>query len=108
MLKEIQGLVEAADCSRGCILGNLALETSYSNPGFRERIAKAFREWSELVASELEEMKAAGELPADFDCAAYADFSVSALEGGIMISKVTRDPSPMRNSVDLIMRQFEQ
>ncbi|NPV59337.1 MAG: TetR/AcrR family transcriptional regulator [Actinobacteria bacterium] len=107
MLKEIQGIVEEADCSRGCILGNLALETSSSHPDFRERIAKAFREWSELIASELQEMKAAGELPADFDCAAYADFAVSALEGGIMISKVTRDPSPMRNSVDLILRQFE-
>ncbi len=108
MLKGIQDIVEAADCSRGCILGNLALETSNSNDGFRERIAKAFRDWSELIASELEEMKAEGELPPDFDCAAYADFAISALEGGIMISKVTLDPAPMRNSVALILRQFAE
>lgn len=107
MLREIQGIVEAADCSRGCIIGNLALETSHSSPGFRERIAGAFRDWSELIAGELEEMKAAGELPPDFDSAAYADFAISALEGGIMISKVTRDPAPIRNSVELILRQFE-
>ncbi len=107
MLREIQGIVEAADCSRGCIIGNLALETSHSNPGFRERIARAFREWSELIAHELEAMKAAGELPPVFDPAAYADFAVSALEGGIMISKVTRDPAPMRNSVKFILRLFE-
>jgi len=106
MLKGIQGIVEAADCSRGCILGNLALETSHSNQGFRERIAKAFRDWSELIASELEEMKGAGELPPDFDSASYADFAISALEGGIMISKVTLDPAPMRNSVGLILKQF--
>jgi TetR/AcrR family transcriptional repressor of nem operon len=106
MLKGIQGIVEAADCSRGCILGNLALETSHSNQGFRERIAQAFRDWSELISSELEEMKSAGELPPDFDCARYADFAISALEGGIMISKVTLDPAPMRNSVALILEQF--
>jgi len=106
MLEEIRGIVEAADCSRGCILGNLALETSHSHQGFRERIAQAFREWSALISSELEEMKRAGELPRDFDSARYADFAISALEGGIMISKVTRDPAPMRNSIALILEQF--
>ncbi|RJP30870.1 MAG: TetR family transcriptional regulator [Actinobacteria bacterium] len=106
MLEGIQGIVEAADCSRGCILGNLALETSNLSEGFRERIARAFRSWSELIACELEEMKEAGEVPPDFDCAAYADFAISALEGGIMISKVTRDPTPMRNNVVLILEQF--
>jgi TetR/AcrR family transcriptional regulator, transcriptional repressor for nem operon len=106
MLEGIQRIVEVADCSRGCILGNLALETSHSNEGFRERIAGAFRDWSELIASELEEMKLADELPPDFDCTGYADFAISALEGGIMISKVTLDPAPMRNSAALILKQF--
>jgi len=108
MLAEIQGIVEAADCSRGCIMGNLALETSNVNDGFRERLAQTFRSWSELIASELEKMKEAGELPSDFDSIAYADFAISALEGGIMISKVTLDPAPMRNSVALILKQFAE
>lgn len=106
MLGGVQEIVEAADCSRGCILGNLALETSNTNDVFRELIAQAFRDWSRLIASTLEEMKTAGELPRDFDSDGYADFAISALEGGIMISKVTQDPAPMRNSVALILRQF--
>ncbi|MBN2026538.1 MAG: TetR family transcriptional regulator C-terminal domain-containing protein [Actinobacteria bacterium] len=108
MLKGIQGIVEAAECSRGCILGNLALETSNLSEGFRERLATAFRDWSGIIASGLEEMKAAGGLPPDFDCAGYADFAISALEGGIMISKVTHDPAPMRNSIALILKQFAE
>jgi TetR/AcrR family transcriptional repressor of nem operon len=108
MLRGIQGIVEAADCSRGCILGNLALETSHCNDGFRGRIAQAFRDWSGLIATELEKMKSEGDLPPDFDCARYADFAISALEGGIMISKVTLDPAPMRNSVALILSQFAE
>jgi TetR/AcrR family transcriptional repressor of nem operon len=106
MLAEIQSIVEAADCSRGCIIGNLALETSNISDGFRKRIARAFREWSGLIASELEKMKEAGELPSHFDSAAYADFAISALEGGIMISKVTHDPAPMRNSIKLILERL--
>lgn len=106
MLQEIQGIVEAADCSRGCILGNLALEMSHTHPGFRRRIAQAFKGWSSLIAGELEEMKRQGELPLDFDCDAYADFVLSALEGGIMMSKVTMDPAPMRNGISMILEQF--
>ena len=106
MLREVQSIVEAAECSRGCILGNLALETSNSHPGFREAIARAFRDWSRLIAGALEEMKETGELPPDFDSAAYADFAVSALEGGIMMSKVALDPQPMRNSIALILEHF--
>jgi TetR/AcrR family transcriptional repressor of nem operon len=108
MLRGVQGIVEAADCSRGCILGNLALETSNTNDVFRERIAQAFRDWSQLIASELEQMKREGELPPDFNCTRYANFAISALEGGIMISKVTLDPAPMRNSVALILGQFAE
>jgi TetR/AcrR family transcriptional regulator, transcriptional repressor for nem operon len=107
MLLEIQGIVEAADCSRGCILGNLALEMSHTNTGFRDRIAQAFKGWSSLIASELEEMKRNGELPPDFDSTAYADFALSSLEGGIMMSKVALDPAPMRNSIALTLKQFD-
>lgn len=106
MLREIQEIVEAADCTRGCILGNLALETSHDHPGFREAIATAFREWWELIASHLETMKEEGHLPADFDCRAYAQFAVSAMEGGIMMSKVTRDPGPMRSGIALVLEQL--
>ncbi len=108
MLGEIQRIVEAADCTRGCILGNLALETSHDHPAFREAIAAAFREWWELIASHLEGMREEGELPAGFDCRAYAQFAVSAMEGGIMMSKVTRDPEPMRTAVRLVLQQLEK
>jgi hypothetical protein len=33
---------------------------------------------------------------------------LSALEGGIMMCKVTLDPAPMRNSVNLMLRQFKE
>ena len=53
-------------------------------------------------------MKESGGLPQDLDTAAYADFMVSALEGGIMMSKVSLDPSSMRNSIDLMLKQLDE
>ena len=107
MLRGVQGLVEEAECTRGCILGNLTLELSHTNDGFRRKLADVFRDWSAYIAGELQQMKECGELPQDLDTAAYADFVVSALEGGIMMSKVSLDPSPMRNSIDLILKQLD-
>jgi TetR/AcrR family transcriptional repressor of nem operon len=107
MLRGVQGLVEETQCTHGCIMGNLALELSHTNDGFRRKLAGVFKGWSSYIASELETMKESGELPKDLDTAAYADFMVSALEGGIMMSKVTLDPSPMRNSIDLILKQLD-
>jgi TetR/AcrR family transcriptional repressor of nem operon len=107
MLRGVQGMVEEAECTRGCILGNLALEMSNVHDGFRSKLAEVFRGWSSLIAGVLEAMKESGELPQDFDSAAYAYFMVSALEGGIIMSKVSLDPSPMRNCIDLIFRQLE-
>jgi TetR/AcrR family transcriptional repressor of nem operon len=104
ILKEIQSIVGAADCSRGCILGNLGLEMSHTNVGFSNRIAQIFKAWASLIESELEEMKRVGQLASDFDCVAYANFAISSLEGGIMMSKVTRDATSIHNSVDLTLK----
>lgn len=107
MLRGVQGLVEETQCTHGCIMGNLALELSPINDGFRRKLAGVFNDWSSYIAGELEVMKGSGDLPQDLDTAAYADFMVSALEGGIMMSKVSLDPSPMRNSIDLILKQLD-
>jgi len=105
-LEEFQRIVAEADCCRGCILGNLALELSNQNEGFREKLSQAFRMMAEVIVEPLEEMKAGGELPEGLDPASFADFAISALEGGIMLSKVTRDPAPMLNSVALLLEHF--
>lgn len=107
MLEEVQVIVEDADCARGCILGNLTLELSHQHEGFRKKLAEVFSDWSSQFEVVLTDMKLSGDLPEDFDCPTYADFIISALEGGIMLSKVTLDPSPMRNAIALITGQIE-
>jgi H+/Na+-translocating ferredoxin:NAD+ oxidoreductase subunit B len=87
ILHQIRTFVEAADCSRGCIIGNLALEMSHDHEDIRLRVADTFGSWSSLISGQLEEMKLQGLLPDAFDCPAFADFAVAAIEGGIMMTK---------------------
>jgi TetR/AcrR family transcriptional repressor of nem operon len=106
-LEELQRIVMEADCCRGCILGNLALELSNQHDGFREKLAGSFQQLADIIAGPLAEMKENGELPADLDPGAFASYAVSAIEGGIMMSKVTRDPEPMRRCAQMLLNQVE-
>lgn len=106
MFDDLESIIGEADCARGCILGNLSLEMSGIHDGFRRRLARAFDDWTELLAGLLEEMKNSGDLPLEFDCLKQARFLVSAIEGGIMMSKVTLSPEPMRNCAALAMKQL--
>ncbi len=106
-LEELQRIVMEADCCRGCILGNLALELSNQHDGFREKLAWAFQNLAEIIAEPLVLMKESGKLPTDFDPASFASFAVSAVEGGIMMSKVTRDPEPMRRCAQILLSQVK-
>lgn len=88
------------NCVGGCPMGNLASELSDVHEGFRQRLAEIFSEWRVCLAEALTRGKARGGLRADLDPARAAQFLVAALEGAILMSKVTRDIAVMENCVD--------
>ena len=88
------------NCVGGCPMGNLASELSDVHEGFRQRLAEIFSEWRIRLAEVLARGKASGGLRADVDPARAAQFLVAALEGAILMSKVTRDIAVMENCVD--------
>jgi TetR/AcrR family transcriptional repressor of nem operon len=107
MFDLIRQAVESHDCSRGCILGNLALEMSDMHDGYRQHLQGIFGQWRDLFQTTLEEMQAAGELAPNLDAAAFAMHSLSALEGGILLSKVQRDPLPLRTEIEYLLRELD-
>ncbi|PKN44792.1 MAG: TetR family transcriptional regulator, partial [Deltaproteobacteria bacterium HGW-Deltaproteobacteria-17] len=107
MLALIRDVIESHDCRRGCILGNLALEMSDSHDGYRLRLESVFSEWCDLFGSLLRQMQLRGELDDKLDVAAYATHMISSLEGGILLSKVKRDASPLRIEIDHLRRELE-
>ena len=87
-------------CVGGCPIGNLASELSDVHEGFRQRLAGVFAEWRLRLAEVLSRGQAAGRLGAACEPAGIAQFVVAALEGAILLTKVTRDIGVMENCVE--------
>jgi TetR/AcrR family transcriptional regulator, transcriptional repressor for nem operon len=88
------------NCVGGCPVGNLASELSDVHEGFRLRLAKIFSEWRSRLTQVLIRGQELGRVDAHRDPAAIAQFLLAALEGAILLTKVTKDISVMERCVE--------
>jgi TetR/AcrR family transcriptional repressor of nem operon len=79
------------NCIGGCPMGNLASELSDVHEGFRKRLADVFVAWRVTMTLALRRGQASGRLSAECDPDGAASFIVAALEGAILMSKVTKE-----------------
>ena len=87
------------NCIGGCPMGNLAAELSDVHEGFRRRLAEIFTVWLEKMTDTLREAQADGSLRPECDPGGLAHFLVAALEGAILMTKVTKDIQIMETCV---------
>jgi TetR/AcrR family transcriptional repressor of nem operon len=79
------------NCVGGCALGNLAAELSDVHEAFRARLAEVFSAWRARLTAALVEAQRRGDVAATCQPEVVAQFLVAALEGGILMMKVTKD-----------------
>jgi len=94
------------NCVGGCPLGNLASELSDVHEGFRARLAGVFATWRERLTEALREAQARGEVVPTCQASAVAQFLVAALEGAILVTKVTKDIAVMEQCVAEMKRHL--
>ncbi len=94
------------NCVGGCPIGNLASELSDVHEGFRQRLAGIFRQWRDRLADALSRGQTGGYLRPGSDPAGLAQFVVAALEGAILLTKVTKDISVMEQCVEHLKQHF--
>jgi TetR/AcrR family transcriptional repressor of nem operon len=92
------------NCVGGCVFGNLAAELSDVHEGFRARLASVFSRWRERLTEVLIEAQARGEVTAACRPEAVAHFLVAALEGAILLTKLTKDIGVMDRCVEEMNR----
>jgi len=90
----------------GCPMGNLASELSDVHEGFRQRLAGIFILWRSRLAEALTQGRRMGRLRADVDPAGAAQFLVAALEGAILMMKVTRDLAVLETCIAELRRHL--
>jgi TetR/AcrR family transcriptional repressor of nem operon len=94
------------NCVGGCPMGNLASELSDVHEGFRLRLAGIFLDWRTELTRALRRGQAAGRLADDCDPDGVAQFIVAALEGAILLTKVTKDIAVMEQCVGHLKRHL--
>jgi TetR/AcrR family transcriptional regulator, transcriptional repressor for nem operon len=91
-------------CVGGCAMGNLASELSDVHEGFRTRLATVFTTWHARFAAALAEARRRGQVSAACDPDSAARFLVAALEGAILLTKLTKDIGVMEQCVNELKR----
>jgi TetR/AcrR family transcriptional regulator, transcriptional repressor for nem operon len=88
------------NCVGGCAIGNLACELSDVHEGFRQQLAGIFDVYRDHVAEAIRRGQQSGRLRPDADAVRIAQFLVGALEGAILLGKVTRDITVIERCVE--------
>lgn len=94
------------NCIGGCPIGNLAAELSDVHEGFRRRLAGIFAEWRMKLTETLSRGQRGGRVRKECEPTAVAQFLVAALEGAILLTKVTKDIGIMERCVQELKRHL--
>lgn len=90
----------------GCPIGNLALELSNSHPTARTLIRENFENW--LAAVEANVVAAQDRLPHDTDARALALFTLTVMEGAVMLAKTYRNLDPFDSAVAQLRSHYDR
>jgi TetR/AcrR family transcriptional repressor of nem operon len=93
-LEIISGVLAEDKWNRGCLIGDLSLESSQSKR-LRKRLETIFQEWQAPFASCIAEAQTAEEIDSTFDPTDLAEFLLASWEGAILRMKVERGPAPL-------------
>ena len=97
---------EGNSCSKGCLIGNLALEMSDQSEAFRQRLDDALQGWVSSIAAILEEARKEGAVPIDVEPVVLAENIVASFEGALLCAKVKKSVEPLKNFIHLYFDIF--
>src|SRR5271154_1850307 len=97
--QHIANFVTRTGLPGGCPLLNTAVDSENGNPVLRDRVRKALRNWQSMLRTLLEEGIKAGDIHTNIDPHAAANHIIGGLEGAMLISRIERNDSALRQSL---------
>lgn len=88
----------------GCPLGSLANELAHRSDNARILLHEGFLAWTQRLARGFERMQSRGDLKADASPRELAVAVVAAVEGGLLLAKTARSPTPLTGALDMAVR----
>lgn len=84
----------------GCPIGSLASQLGERDEGARLELAAGLERWESAIRQGLDQMAARGELRPGVDTAVLAQRTLTAVQGGLLLTQVRRDPEQLRSALD--------
>ena len=93
-------LQEVRRATGGCPIGSLAGQLAERDEGARLELADGLDRWEAAIRDGLQRMAARGELRPGADPAALAQHTLAAVQGGLLLTQIRRDPNQLRAALD--------
>jgi AcrR family transcriptional regulator len=91
----------------GCPLGTLASELAENDTDARADLAASYRRWQRAIRAGLAAMADRGEFVAGTDVDRLATALLTALQGGLLLSKTLRDGEPLETGLNTMIDHIE-
>ena len=88
------------DCEGGCPSGSLAAELAEIDAAARADLVVGFARWEEAIRDGPAAMRERGELRPEAEPAELALATLAALQGGLLLTQVRRNPAPIATALD--------
>jgi TetR/AcrR family transcriptional regulator, transcriptional repressor for nem operon len=93
-------MVERQGSRGGCPIGTLAAAVADTDETLRELLSDAFQAWRDAISGALERLHDNRLLARDADIYTLTTITLSAIEGGLLLAKTTRDSRQLRIALD--------
>src|ERR1700744_1237080 len=95
------------ECRGGCPIGTLGAEVAEIDDAARMAVARGVGRWEARIRDGLRAMHARGDLPAGADPDDLALATLAALQGGLLLAQVQRDPRPLEVALDAMIDRIQ-
>jgi len=108
MIKAIVAFHEEKGRGRGCIFGNMALESKGECCALSGFVQSVFATWEKNISTLIKESVNSGEIPAIDSPEKYARIIIARLEGAVMLSRVYSNYNYLREGASAIIADLER
>jgi TetR/AcrR family transcriptional regulator, transcriptional repressor for nem operon len=93
-------LQEQRGARGGCPIGSLVGQLAERDEETRAALVSGFDRWEQPLIAGLKRMQERGDLRGDVSVEALADVTMAAIQGGLLLTQVRRDPQQLRRALD--------
>ena len=91
------------DCRGGCPIGSIGSELAETDQRARTDVAAGFQRWEAGIRAGFHAMKARGALIAEANADDLALATLTALQGGLLLTQIQRDTKPLEIVLDAML-----